>query len=157
MKSFKILVISILVTALLAALSACGNNKNATDQQSDSQQQTAATQQSDAAQSSTQAGTGQQAIVTESMQTADPKASVDDLIGSWTDINSPDRFAKITKTDTGYQYEDNEGKYPATYKDGVLKVKVSDNDTDTADIYIDKNTGHMISTYQDNISEYSKK
>lgn len=152
MKSSKILVILILVFALPALITACGSNiTSSSGQQADAQQQ------SESVQSSIKTETEQVTVESEVIPIADPKASVDSLIGSWTDINSPDCFASITKTDTGYEYADNEGKYPATFKDGVLKVKVSDSDSDTADIYIDANTGHMLSDYQGNTSEYSKK
>jgi hypothetical protein len=152
MKSSKILVILILVFALVAGMTACGNNKTSSSgQQADTQQQ------SEAVQSSIQAETDQVAVASEVIPTVDSKASADSLIGSWKDINSPDRIVNITKTDTGYEYADNEGKYPAIFKDGVLKVKVSDSDSDTADIYVDAKTGHMLSVYQGNTSEYSKK
>jgi hypothetical protein len=146
MKSSKIWVIFILVFVLSTIITACGSNEASSSQQ-----------QSEAVQSSIQAETDQVAAASEVIPTADSKASVDNLLGSWTDINSPDSFANIIKTDTGYQFQDNDGKYPAEFIDGVLKVKVSDNETDTADVYIDVNTSHMLVDYQGSTSEYSKK
>lgn len=132
MKSSKILVVFILVFTLLAVSTACGNYNTGSSGE-------------------------QQATAEQLIPTAETSASVDGLIGSWTNISANDRFANITKTDTGYQYEDNDGKYPATFADGVLKVNVSDSDSDTADVYIDAKTGHMLTVYQGSISEYSLK
>jgi predicted small secreted protein len=139
MKSSKILVILFLAFAIPVCMTACGDTSSIS---SDRQ----ATGSQDAA---------QQATAQLALAAAETKASVDGLIGSWTDIASADRFVNITKTDTGYQYEDNEGKYPATFTEGVLKVEVSD--SITVDVYIDATTGHMLSVYQENISEFSKK
>lgn len=129
----------ILTLVLLTLLTACGGNStNSTSQQAADQQ-----------------SAGQAAAPAQTLPKADPKATVDSLLGNWTDINSPDRFANITKTDNGYQYQDNEGTYPATFKDGVLKVQVSD--TDTADTYIDTKSGHLFAVYQGSPSEFKKK
>lgn len=95
-----------------------------------------------------------QDVEEEAVPTPDPKLNADSLIGRWVDINSDERFAKITKADAGYQYEDNDGQYSAEFKDGVLKVKVSD--SDTADVYFDVKTGHMFATYLGETLEYSK-
>ena len=147
MKSSKMLVVFFLVFTLLVGITACGSNETASsEEQEEVEQQTAV-----------QEDTDLQAAVEQVMPTADSSASVDSLIGSWIDIDSNDRFANITKTDTGYQYEDNEGKYPATFEGGVLKVKVSNSEGDTADVYIDAETGHMLVFYQDSISEHRKK
>ncbi len=93
--------------------------------------------------------------VEQAVQQADAFSSADKLIGSWTDIAAPDRFVNITQTDSGYQYEDNEGAYPATFADGKLTVKLSD--TDSAEAYVDTKSGHLFSVYQENISEYQQK
>ena len=147
MKSSKMLVVFFLVFTLLVGITACGSNETASsEEQEEVEQQTAV-----------QEDTDLQAAVEQVMPTADSSASVDSLIGSWIDIDSNDRFANITKTDIGYQYEDNEGKYPATFEGGVLKVKVSNSEGDTADVYIDAETGHMLVFYQDSISEHRKK
>lgn len=157
MISKKMLIVYILMFVLLAGITACGNNNAITsDQQSSGQAEVpAATDQQSSDQAEVPAATDQQATVQGAIPTADTKASVDVLIGSWSDISSPERFANITRIDSGYQYEDNEGKYPGTFKDGVLTLNVSD--TDTADVYIDPTTGHMFLVYQDNISEFEKK
>lgn len=85
----------------------------------------------------------------------DTKETVKNLLGKWIDINYDSRFINITETETGYQYEDNEGIYAATFKDGVLKVKVSD--TDTAQVYFNKDSGELFSVYQTQSSVYKKK
>lgn len=144
MKSLKISVVLILVLAFLAGMTACGkNNAASADQKTDIQQTTE------------QADTPEEVTVEQTIPTADSNAGVDGLVGSWKDINSAENFVIITKTDTGYQYEDNDGKYPATFENGVLKVKASD--IDTADVYIDTKTGHMLTAYQGGLSEYERK
>lgn len=144
MKNFKILIVCILVFGLLFSMAACGSK--ATD---------AIDEQASADQAAIQAATDQQATVEQEIPTADPAATVDALIASWVDINSPDKFANITKEGDAYQYEDNDAKYPATFADGVLKVKVSD--TETADVYIDAKSGHMFSVYEQSPTEFKKK
>jgi hypothetical protein len=140
MKSTKKLVICILAFILLVSLTACGG---ASSQQGSDQSAT------------DKPAVAEQATVEQVADAPDTKVSGDALAGSWVDINSPDRFVKITKTGDVYEYEDNEGKLPATFANGVLKLKVSD--TDTADVYINAETGNLLSVYQDNISEYKKK
>lgn len=164
MKSTKILVVLILVSSMFAVMTACGNNGSSSGQSTGTQQtapQADSDQQAtDQAASDTQPvdteGTYAQETATEEMPTI-LQDSIDTLIGDWTDVSASDRFAKITKTDSGYQYEDNDGNYPATFADGILKVKVSDSDSDTADVFIDAKTGHMLMTFQGIISEFSKK
>jgi hypothetical protein len=147
-------IVYILLLVLLTCITACGNNTSGFPDQQVSGQKLDVQEKTNT-ESDTQVGTGQGDVVQGELPAADTKASVDGLIGSWTGIDSADRFVNITKTDTGYQYEDNEGKYPAEYKDGTLKIKISD--SDTADVYIDAESGHMLSVYQDNLSEYKKK
>ena len=141
----KVLIACILALIFTVSLSACGEETtNSSKEQTNTTVQAVDELQPD-----------QEVTIEEALPTVNATVAVDNLIGSWIDITSPDRFVKITKLDSDYQYEDNEGKYPATFKDGVLKVKVSE--SDTADAYIDKDTGHLLSVYQDNISEYNKK
>jgi hypothetical protein len=144
--TIKKVLVSVLVLILLASVSACGGGTTATSDQQDSGQQAAV-----------QAETDQQATVQAVLPSADSTATVDGLIGNWVDVNAADRFANITKTDSGFQYEDNEGKYPGTFKDGVMKIQITDAANDTADVYIDAKTGHMLSVYQSNLSEFKKK
>lgn len=144
MKRPKIFAVLILVFTLLAGMTACENNNTASSGQ-----------QADVQQTVEQTAAPEPATAEEDFPVADPKANVDALIGSWKDISAADSFANITKTETGYQYEDNDGTYPATFEDGVLKVKVSD--TDTADVYIDPGTGHLFIAFQGDLMEYVKK
>lgn len=134
----------VLVLMLIISFSGCGNNDNSVSEQQESTVPVVEQQ-----------ATPEEEVVEQIIATPDPSTSVDSLLGSWVDIASPDRFVNITKKDAGYEYEDNEGKLPATFENGTLKVKVSD--TESADIHIDKDTGNLISVYQDNISEYKKK
>jgi hypothetical protein len=145
MKIRNILAISILTFSLLSSMAACGNKNTDAAEQSAEEAQQAIIQQA----------TDQQATVEQALEKPDSDITIDKLIGSWVDVTSPDRFVNITKVGEEYQYEDNEGKLPATFTDGVLKVKISD--TDTADVYIDTKTDHLLCVYQDNISEFAKK
>ena len=149
MKSKNMFTIYLLLFALLTSLTACGGKTTDPSGQQASIQQTAEQQEAD------QQATDLQAVAEQIVSAADPTAIIDDLIGSWTDISSTDRFANITKADTEYQYEDNDGKYSATFKDGVLKVKVSD--SETAVVYLDAKIGHMLVVYQGEPTEFSKK
>lgn len=51
-----------------------------------------------------------------------PTDPAEKYIGEWENIKSSSRFAKIYKVGDSYVWEDNEGKYPASFKDRKLKV-----------------------------------
>lgn len=140
MKSCKVLAVCILVFVIIVSLAACGGNSSASGE----------TQTTVALDTSPQEASVEQAI-----DAPDTKASADALVGEWVDINSPERFAKITKTDAGFDYEDNEGKMTGTFANGVLKVNVPAGGT--ADVYISTKTGNLTTIYQDNVSEFKKK
>ena len=143
-KNVKAFTIVFLIFILLFSMAACGTNSTETnDQQADDQQ------------ADDQAATDQQITAVQAVPEADTNALVDNLIGSWTNINSSDRYITITKTESGFLYEDNEGKYDATFENGILKVKVAD--SETADVYIEAETGHLLSVYQGDPSEFEKK
>ncbi len=160
MKFIKTSVVLILVFIFSAALTACGGSgSDSTAEYSSTDWSVSPSESLSTAEAAVQAQTNQEATVEAALPAADTeKASDADLLGTWTDVNASDRYAKITKTDTGYQYEDNEGTYPATLVEGVLKVQLSESDaTDTADVYIEAESGHLLSVYQDNQSEFAKK
>ncbi|HEX2947159.1 MAG TPA: hypothetical protein VHT96_14535 [Clostridia bacterium] len=160
MKFIKTSVVLMLVLVLTFAVTACGGgSSDSTAEYSSTDWSASPSESLSADEAAVQAQTNQEATVEAALPAADTaKASDTDLLGTWTDVNAPDRYATITKTDTGYQYEDNEGKYPATLVDGVLKVQVLESDpTDTADVYIEAESGHLLSVYQDNQSEFVKK
>ena len=142
MKQIHKIGICILTIILLAVGTACGGNSAPSAGQTQETGTVAATE-------------AQPGIAEQSVQSADSYSKPEQLLGSWTDISSPDRFVNITQSGTDYRYEDNEGTYPAVYEDGKLKVTVSE--TDTAEVYVDLKSGHLLSVYQDNISEYQKK
>lgn len=148
MKIYKLLVVGMLVAALVFSLAGCGGSGN-------SDSDGAAANAEGVSTAPAEAETVMQAATEQIAEAVDTSTKVDALIGSWVDVNAPERFANITADGTAYIYEDNEGKYPATFDGGVLKLKVSD--TDTADVYIDPASGHLKMVYQDNISEFSKK
>jgi hypothetical protein len=81
--------------------------------------------------------------------------TVDNILGSWVDIKDETRFGNITKTDTGYQFEDNDGKYPGKYIEGVLQIKVTE--TDLADIYYNAGEAHLILDFQGDVTKFKKK
>lgn len=84
-------------------------------------------------------------------------SSAEKLLGDWTDINDVNRFVKITSNGDQYEYEDVDGKYPGTIVDGVLIIKISDSENDTASVFIDAKTGNMVTNYQGDIYEFNRK
>ena len=84
-------------------------------------------------------------------------SSIEKLLGEWTDINDAARLVKITENDGQFVYENADGKYQGSFKDGVLTIKVSDNENDTAMVFIDVKTGNMVTNYQGDIYEFSRK
>jgi hypothetical protein len=161
MKFIKAFVVLMVVCVFSVALTACGGSDSAdsTAEYSSTDWSASPSESLSTAEAAVQAQTNQEATVEAALPAADTeKANDENLLGTWTDVNAPDRYVKISKTDTGYEYEDNEGKYPATLVDGVLKVQVSESDaTDTADAYIENESGHLLSVYQDNQAEFMKK
>lgn len=131
-----------MVAALLFTFTACGGDA------STSQEGTASNGQEAVA-------TAQEPATVESaLPKVDTGAAADSMLGEWKDTVDNTHFSKITKTDSGYQLEDNDGKYPATFKEGKLSVKVTE--SDTAEAYIDTNTGHLFILFQDGLTEFAK-
>jgi hypothetical protein len=160
MKGLKVLSILVLLCIIVVGMIGCGNKGSADSTGDTSSLQDESMMQEDTSvqdQDSTQQATGKAVteVVEQTMPTANKQTTVENFLGEWKDINDGSRFAKITKTGTAYEYEDNEGKYPATFENGALKVKPSDDIIVT--VIIDQKTGHMISEYQGNESEFSKK
>jgi len=124
MKSTRNLVILVIVMALVSLLTACGGG-------------------------STSKTTGETAV-------AMPDTSLTDqsVLGNWQGIVSSNRIVKITKTDSGYLYADNEGSYPSTFKDGVLSVQVGPGDA--AQAYYDAKAKHLVVIYQEVTDLYVK-
>lgn len=139
MKDKRVLIIFGILFALMISISACGDSDTGAGTQQDSVQN----------------ATDQQATVEQAIAEPDSKGDSGSLLGEWKDINAKDRFARITKAGADYQYEDNDGKYAATFVDGILKVKVTD--TETADVYIDTATGHLILSFENGQTEFEKK
>ncbi len=97
------------------------------------------------------------ATVEEAIPDADTGSSPDILIGSWKGISDPDSFANITKTEAGYQYEDNDDVYEAAFAEGKLKIRVSEDAADIAEAYVDTETGNLLVLYQGGLSKFEKK
>lgn len=141
-KNLRIITVLALVLTLITGMTACGSSTASAGQTGDTQ-------------SAAQTAAPEAATVEMTLPEADPKAGADAMLGNWKDISAAESFAIITRTDDGYQYEDNDGKYPAVFENGVLNVKATD--TDTAKVYIDPKTGHLLTEYQGGLSEFEKK
>lgn len=144
MKNFKKCAILIAITVFAFSFASCGS-KNSPAKESEAPTPEL-----------TVAATPAPDVAEQTAPEADIKVAEDSFVGNWKDVNSGEGFVKITKTESGYQYEDNDGKYKATFEDGILKVQVSDDATDMADAYINSETGHLILNYQGGLSEYIK-
>jgi hypothetical protein len=169
MKGKKFLVVGMLLAVMSLALVGCGGGGSSATEGSLVQSIATSTESSAAAEATTgttaTSGTATEAATTvqtvEQMasaqiaEEADTSMKADDLIGSWVDVTDSTRFANIVKDGENYTYEDNDGKYKASFKDAVLKVEVAANDF--AEVYIDSASGHLMLVYQDNVSEFSKK
>lgn len=94
----------------------------------------------------------------DSLAPPEPQATVDILLGEWVDVDYPERYVKITKTSTGYLYEDNDGKYNATFEKGVLKLNVSVyTESENAEAYYENKLGNMVMIYKETLSKFKKK
>lgn len=93
-------------------------------------------------------------IPTPDVETVNP-ITVDTFIGEWQEGEAQDRLVTISKTDSGFEYKDNEGAYPATFAEGVLKLNVAENDY--AKVFIDSKSGKIYLSYQDSLTELIKK
>ena len=87
-----------------------------------------------------------------SVQTAEEK-----LLGDWADINDETRLVKITVNGSEYTYTDPDGSYRGTVMDGVLAIKISEAENDTAMVFIDSKTGNLVTNYQGDIYEFTRK
>lgn len=95
-----------------------------------------------------------QAVVEQKAPLTDSKAKAESFIGEWKNVDDYNQITKITKSGNGYQYEDNDGKYEATFEKGKLKVKISDGDF--AEVAMNSETKNMIMTYQGSVVEFKK-
>lgn len=142
-KNMKYFVAAILAMSLIFSLAACGGNDSAAADAEASVEERTVPAEPD--------------TVKEVLPEADTSSTGDVLIGSWKDISDPALLANISKIDTGYQYEDNEGVYAATFESGKLKVSVSEDAADFAEAYVNPETGHLLVLYQGGVSEFEKK
>lgn len=136
MKIARKLVSLICGVVLTASLAACGGADNSS------------------VSSDSAAVSPEQATIVQSLPQPDTALKDDSVLGDWTDIYDDSRYTKITKSDTGYQYQDPEATYTATFADGVLKVQV--NADETADVYFDAASGNLVSVYQGSASWFKK-
>lgn len=144
MKGKGILALCLAALVSMLVFTACGSNSSEPDVQSGTE--LSGERQADAI---------PEEVVAQVLAEPDTKADAADLAGNWIDVSDESRFVTITQNGKECIYEDNEGKLESTYLDGVLEVKISG--TDTARVYLDKATDHLMLVYQDNVSEYRKK
>jgi hypothetical protein len=168
MKGKKFLVVGMLLAVMSLALVGCGGSSSANEGSlvqsiatsagnSAAAEATAGTTETSGAatEAATTVQTVEQMASAQVAEEADTSKKADDLVGNWVDVTDSTRFANIVKDGENYLYEDNDGKYSATFKDAVLKVEVAANDF--ADVYIDSASGHLVLVYGDNIAEFAKK
>ena len=144
LKNLKYLVVLVLAVTLIFSLAACGGNSDSSNQKNEVVE-------------SENTAPPEPDTVEEVLPEVDTGSSSDVLVGSWKDVSDPARFANITKTDTAYQYEDNDSVYTATFEGGKLKISVSDNAEDFAEAYVEADTGRLFVLYMGGLSEFEKK
>lgn len=162
MKTLMRMLAIVLLLGMMVSLAACGG-ESAGDSGTVQEETTAADTSEQETSADTAASTTDEVkaeIVVEKpadnpIPSVDPSLTDASILGEWTDIEDAARFAKITKTDSGYQYEDNEGSYAGEFKDGALLLNVSD--TDTVQVYFDVSSQNLISIYQGTPSRFKKK
>jgi hypothetical protein len=134
LKRFKIVSLIIIVVFAAVLLVSCGGDK-----------------------ASTSSDTG--GSVSEATAPAlniDAKATDDSVVGNWVDVTDATRFANVVKAaDGSITWEDNEGKYKSTFKDGALTIAV--NDTETATAYFDAKASQLICVYGGQETKFKKK
>jgi hypothetical protein len=152
------------VIVMIFSLAACGGSKEDGSQESASissaEQQEVINQLAEEAaavpEPDTQAAV-EAAATQDSSTVQDSSAATDKLTGEWADINDAARVVKITSNGSEYQYADPDGTYAGTVKDGVLTIQISDAENDTAEVFIDAKTGNLVTNYQGDIYEFTKK
>ena len=94
------------------------------------------------------------ALLTLALVASCGKTGGDRLVGEWVDVEYPSRYAIVTKRGDAYTWEDNEGKYPAVYKDEMLKISTGFGE---AVAFYDEETGYMILQYMGLESKFKRK
>lgn len=145
MKTKRVLLICITIAVLMLAFAGCGSGGDTSGQNTDVQ--------ADPVEAEPEVV--EQEVTEQIAEAANTEAGVDEFEGSWVGVDDASLFVNITKDGDQYKYEDNDGAYQAAFADGILKVTVAENDT--ADVYVDKDTGHLVLTYMDSIIEYARK
>ncbi|MDH7578606.1 MAG: hypothetical protein QHH75_12520 [Bacillota bacterium] len=78
----------------------------------------------------------------------------DKFLGEWVNVNDSSDWAKIIRSGNSYIWEDSDGKYPAVYKDGILRVSVGIGE---GYVSFDEKTGHLVASYLGHKEEYKRK
>jgi len=150
LKNGKI-VVAVLAAAFLLFISGCGSNlhkvKNAGEVPPASATNPEVLSEANAAEDTAEE-------VIPPVPVPDKERVEEKLTGKWLCMDEAGRYVAIAKSGNTYVYEDNEGKYLAVFKAGVLEIKVSG--TETAKAYLDMNTGNLILEYQESMWEYSR-
>jgi hypothetical protein len=106
--------------------------------------------------SSTTVSTTSVAETTAAVLNIDTASTVDTVVGEWVDVSDSTRFANVTKASDGtVAWEDNEGKYTTTFKDGALTINVSD--TETATAFFDAKTSELVCVFGGQETRFKKK
>ncbi|OPX42008.1 hypothetical protein CLHUN_41230 [Ruminiclostridium hungatei] len=150
MKNGKI-VVAVFAAAFLLFISGCGSNLY---EVKDAREVPPASATNPEVQSEAAAAEDTAEEVIPPIPVPDRERVEEKLTGKWLCIDEAGRYAAIAKSGNTYVYEDNEGKYPAVFKAGVLEIKVSE--SETAKAYLDENTGNLILEYQESMWEYSR-
>lgn len=155
MKERKWFVIALLI--VLTVLSACGSNQNKSTESNGSSND--GSEMNDSVAENDDTGNRTENIT---LSKPNPNATVDQLLGEWVDIDSPDRWVLISEkpNDMAYPYyfEDNEGKYKASFETGELKVVLSQAiDFNYMSVFFDEALGNMVYVYEGEVSKFSKK
>lgn len=157
--NLKGLMASILVLVMIFSLAACGGSNNAS---SDAPATISTADQQEVINNLAQEAADVPKPDTQIIEgTTSPDSTAPDtenkLLGEWADINDATRIVKVTKNGEEYQYADPDGTYNGTMKDGILTIKISDAENDTAMVFIDSKTGNLVTNYQGDIYEFTKK
>ncbi len=161
---FKVTGAIILAVLLLVSVTACGSNQGSNSRESSlSLEEQKAVMDKLAAEATevphpeTMPSAGETSAPAADAGVQVGVARAEQLLGTWLDATNEDRTAKISKDGDTFLFEDNEGKYQGTFKDGVLILKISEDENDTARVFIDSKIQHLVMDYQGDIYEFNRK
>jgi hypothetical protein len=153
--------ITALILVMLSSLVACGGSTNADNASSDVAPVSSTDEQKVVDQLSEEAEAVPQPAIQEAASEVATDSSTqteeEKLLGDWTDINDETRLVKVSVNGSEYTYTDPDGSYKGTFKDGILTIKISEAENDTAKVFIDSKSGNLVTNYQGDIYEFTRK